>query len=164
MVTDLVATFMDDLTDRAVAALAAQDRAPGRVVSIAPGTAPAWDGDCNGYLYGRIVSILPASDSTGGGAPNVRCGVHFWVATLAIAIIRCVAPVDNNGRPPEPVRVDADGRGFSLDAAILQQVLLCSPYTRSIVQGVPLEESGGYSGFEWAYTVRVPVCNDCPEV
>lgn len=160
MVIDLVAGFMDDTTERSVAALAAVDRRPGRVVSIAPGTAPAWDGDCEGYLYGRIVSIAPGVDQR---APaNVRCGVHFWVATLAIAIVRCVGTVDNNGRPPLPARIDADGRGFSLDAAVLQQVLLCSPYTRSIVQGVPLEEQGGYSGFEWTYTVRVPTC-DCEE-
>lgn len=160
MVIDLVAGFMDDTTERSVAALAAVDRRPGRVVSIAPGTAPAWDGDCEGYLYGRIVSIVPGVDQR---APaNVRCGVHFWVATLAIAIVRCVGTVDNNGRPPLPSRIDADGRGFSLDAAVLQQVLLCSPYTRSIVQGVPLEEQGGYSGFEWTYTVRVPTC-DCEE-
>ena len=160
MVIDLVAGFMDDTTERSVAALAAVDRRPGRVVSIAPGTTPAWDGDCEGYLYGRIVSIVPGVDQR---APaNVRCGVHFWVGTLAIAIVRCVGTVDNNGRPPLPARIDADGRGFSLDAAVLQQVLLCSPYTRSIVQGVPLEEQGGYSGFEWTYTVRVPTC-DCEE-
>lgn len=158
MVIDLVATFADDTAERAVAALAAADRRPGRVVAIAPGTAPAWDGDCEGYLYGRIVSVVPGTDAR---APaNVRCGVHFWIATLAIAIVRCVGTVDNNGRPPLPARIDADGHGFSLDAAVLQQVLLCSPYTRSIVQGVPLEEQGGYSGFEWTYTVRVPVC-DC---
>lgn len=161
MVTDFVATFLDDTADRAVAALAEHDRRPGRVVPIAPGTAPAWDGDCLGYLYGRIVSIVPYADATTARAANVRCGVHAWTATLGIAIVRCVAPLDNNGRPPLPAAVDADGRGFSLDAAVLQEVLLCSPYTRSIVQGVPLEESGGYSGFEWTYTVRVPVC-DCP--
>lgn len=158
MVIDLVANFMDDYTERAVAALAEADRRPGRVVSIAPGTAPAWDGDCEGYLYGRIVTIQPGVDQR---APaNVRCGVHYWIATLAIAIVRCVGTVDNAGRPPLPSRIDADGRGFSLDAAVLQQVLLCSPYTRTIVQGVPLEEQGGYSGFEWTYTVRVPTC-DC---
>ena len=161
MVIDLVAGFMDDTTERAVAALAEVDRRPGRIVSIAPGTAPAWDGDCEGYLYGRIVSIVPGVDQR---APaNVRCGVHFWVATLAIAIVRCVGTVDNNGRPPLPARIDADGHGFSLDAAVLQQVLLCSPYTRSIVQGVPLEEQGGYSGFEWTYTVRYETC-DCSGV
>lgn len=161
MVTDHVATFMDDYAERTVAALAAADRRPGRVVAIAPGTAPAWDGDCAGYLYGRIVSIVPTADPSQRAA-TVRCGVHFWTATLALAIIRCVAPVNNQGAPPPPAMVDADGRGFSLDAAVLQEVLLCSPYTRSILQGVPLEESGGYSGFEWTYTVRVPVC-DCPE-
>lgn len=163
MVTDLVATFMDDYAARAVDALAASDRRPGRVVAIAPGVAPAWDGDCDGYLYGRIVSILPVTDDRASRSANLRCGVHFWSATLALAVIRCVAPVDNQGRPPLPARVDADGRGFSLDAAILQEVILCSPYTRSVIQGVPLEESGGYSGFEWTYTVRVPVCA-CPEV
>lgn len=163
MVTDLVATFLDDAAARAVDALAAHDRRPGRVVPIAPGIAPAWDGDCDGYLYGRIISILPVADKTTARSASVRCGVHFWSATLALAIIRCVAPVDSQGRPPSPARVDNDGRGFSLDAAIIQQSLLCSPFTRSIVQGAPLEESGGYSGFEWTYTVRVPVC-DCPEV
>ena len=161
MVIDRLALFMDDTAERAVAALAEADRRPGRVVAIAPGTAPAWDGDCQGYLYGRIVSIAPGTQ-TGTPPANVRCGVHFWVATVAIAIVRCVANVDNNGRPPLPAAVDADGRGFSLDAAVLEQVLLCSPYTRSIVQGVPLEESGGYSGFEWTYTVRYDVC-DCSE-
>jgi len=158
-VNDLVATFLDDYAERAVEALAAVDRRPGRVVAIAPGTTPAWDGDCNGYLYGRIVSIVPGQD--GGRAPvNVKCNVHFWVATLALAIVRCVAVVDSNGKPPLPTQVDFDGRGFSLDGAVLQQVILCSPYTRSIVQGAPLEEQGGFSGFEWTYTVRVPTC-DC---
>lgn len=157
MVIDRLALFLDDTAERAVAALAEHDRRPGRVVPIAPGTSPAWDGDCNGYLYGRIVSVQPGQQQ--GTAPaNVRCGVHFWVATLAIAIVRCVGVLDNNGTPPLPARVDADGRGFSLDAAVLEQVLLCSPYTRSIVSGVPLEEQGGYSGFEWTYTVRYDVC------
>jgi hypothetical protein len=157
MVTDRVALYMDDVASRAVAALAEADRAVGRVVPIAPGTAPAWDGDCNGYLYGRIVSIAPGQ-STGSTPVNVRCGVHFWVATLAVAVIRCVGVLADNGKPPLPERVDYDGRGFSLDAAVLEQVLLCSEWTRSIVQGVPLEEQGGYSGFEWTYTVRYDVC------
>ena len=161
-VTDRLALFMDDYAERAVAALADADRRPGRVVPIAPGTSPAWDGDCAGYLYGRIVSIAPGQQQ-GTPPASVRCGVHFWVATLAIAIIRCVGVLDDNGRPPLPARVDQDGRGFSLDAAVLEQVLLCSPYTRSIVQGVPLEEQGGYSGFEWTYTVRYDTC-DCSGV
>ena len=158
---DRVALVMDHYAQRAEEALAAVDRRPGRVVAIAPGTAPAWDGDCDGYLYGRIVSIVPGVDQR---APaSVRCGVHFWVATLALAIVRCVGTLDNNGRPPLPSRIDADGHGFSLDAAVLQELLLCQPYTRTIVQGVPLEEQGGYSGFEWTYTARIPVC-ECPEV
>lgn len=157
-VTDRLALFMTDTAERAVAALAEHDRAPGRVVPIAPGTDPAWDGDCLGYLYGRIVSIAPGQQ-TGAAAPAaIRCGVHFWIATVAVAIVRCVAALDDNGRPPLPAAVAQDGLGFSLDAAILEQVLLCSPYTRSIVQGVPLPEQGGYAGFEWTYTVRYDTC------
>lgn len=158
-VIDRVALFMDDIAARAVASLAEAKRAVGRVVPIAPGTNPAWDGDCSGYLYGRIVQIAPGQQN-GTPPANVRCGVHFWVATLAIAVIRCVGVLDDNGNPPPVARVDADGRGFSLDAAVLEQVLLCSPYTRTIVSGAPLEEQGQYSGFEWTYTVRYDVC-DC---
>lgn len=162
MVTDRVALFLDHYAERAVAALASVDRAPGRVVPIAPGTTPAWDGDCDGYLYGRIVSLTPIVDPNAVRSGRLSCNVHAWTATLAIAIIRCVATVDNVGAPPSPAHVDADGRGFSLDAAALEEAIVCSPHTRSVVQGVPLEEAGGYSGFEWTYTVRVPTCG-CPE-
>lgn len=158
-VIDRLALFMDDTAQRAVVALEEAGRKVGRVVPIAPGVAPAWDGDCMGYLYGRIVSIAPGQQG-GTPPPNVRCGVHFWVATVAIAVVRCVGVLDNNGNPPPVARVDADGRGFSLDAAVLEQVLLCSQWTRTIVQGAPLEEQGQYSGFEWVYTVRYDVC-DC---
>lgn len=158
---DNIAPVMDDVAARAVAALAAVNRRPGRVVPIAPGVAPAWDGDCAGYLYGRIVLIAPIVDAQASRSPNMKCNVHFWNVTLAIAIVRCVAVVANSGKPPHPGAIDIDGRGFSLDASVLRDVLKCAPSTRSIVQGVPLEEQGGYSGFEWTYTTRVDAC-PCP--
>lgn len=148
------------VVDRVAAKLEAVGRKANRIVPIATGTAPAWDDVCGGLLYSRIVSFAPATDSNiPAGAAGIRCGVHFWILTAAIAIVRCVASEDNNGNPPSAATMDAEGTIALADAVDIRNVLYCTDGIRTITLGQPLPEQGGAVGFEWTFTMRVETCS-----
>ena len=48
------------------------------------------------------------------------------------------------------------------DLAVLQEVVLCHPQTRSILNWTPLGPQGGCHGGEWQFTISVGTCA-CPE-
>lgn len=159
MAPDLITPIQEDYAERARLLLAAADIEPNAIIPSAPGTTPAWDDMCS-QLYGRIVSIQPVVDANfrPGMPGGVRCGVHFWVVTLGLAVTYCVAVPGSDMKPPTPAQVAADGARLNLAAQQLQQAILCSPHTRTLVSGQPLPEQGGAAGFEWTFTVAVSVC------
>lgn len=149
------------VVEKVVDRLEQKGRKPGRIVPLASGTAPAWDDVCDGLLYSRIVSFTPGIDTNiPAGAASIRCGVHFWILTVAIAIVRCVEVEDNNGVPPTAATMDAEGTIMLMDAVDIRNVLYCTPGIRTITLGQPLPEQGGAVGFEWTFTMRLNTC-DC---
>lgn len=159
MAEDLISPIQEDYAERARVLLAAAGIEPNIVIPTSPGTTPAWDDMCS-QLYGRVVSIQPAVDQSfrPGSPGGLRCGIHFWVVTLALAVTYCVAVPGSNMKPPSPERVAEDGAKITLAAQQLQEAIFCAPSTRTIVSGQPLAEQGGAAGFEWTFTVAVPVC------
>lgn len=156
MAENLIEPALRAIIDNVVAALAAADRKPARIVPIAAGTAPAWDECCDGLLYSHIINITPGADTN---APaNLRCGVHFWIVTAAVTIVRCVATVDDAGTPPSVEQMTAEGKGILDDAFEIQQALYCTDGIRQLVIGQPRQEEGACVGFEWTFNFRVPVC------
>lgn len=157
---DLIGPVMRRLVEDTRLALAAEDREPQRVVPIAPGLVPAWD-ECEcGYLYGRVLTITPFTGQQGrnNGMP---CGVLYWVAEVAIAVVRCATGPDDNGKSPDAALVTSDGQEMLDDLAAVEQVIRCSEYTRSIIQWSPMAEEGGCHGGEWRFTIRYDACG-CP--
>lgn len=152
-----VESALRHLVQVSVDALDAAGRPVARVVPIAAGTAPAWDECCDGFLYSQIVNIAPGADPN---APvgNIRCGVHFWIVTAAITIVRCVSTIDDGQNAPTPETLDAEGAAILDDAIEIQQALYCADGIRQITIGQPQQEQGGCVGFQWTFNFRVPVC------
>lgn len=148
------------VVEKVAAKLASVGREAKRIVPIAAGTAPAWDDVCGGLLYSRIVSFAPGADSNiPAGAASIRCGVHFWILTAAIAVVRCVQTEDNSGAPPSAATMSAEGAIALADAVDIRNTLYCIDGIRTITLGQPLPEQGGAVGFEWTFTMRIETCN-----
>lgn len=156
----LIEALLADYIGRAESAFVAADRPVPRVVPVAPGTTPAWDDGC-GLMYSRLVSVTPVVDTQMRGNSVMPCGINFYIVTVAIAVVRCVAVVDDAARAPTAAQVYADGSAMLADLETLEQVIRCAPTTRSIISAQPLPEQGGLSGIEWIFTLRLPAC-DCP--
>lgn len=153
-----------DYVEKARALLEENGRPVNRVVDVAPGVTPAWDDSCS-QLYARVVQLQPTVDQNarGGATP---CGITFYVATIGLAVTRCVATVEEKGkriRLPSAEQVTADGLAMINDMIDLEQVIRCHSHTRSVVTGQALPEAGGMAGFEWVFTVRLVPCACPPE-
>lgn len=125
-----------------------------RVVEIAPGTSTPSDGGCRGQLHFNVTSLVPAAASRGAG--GAACGVAYWTATVVVGLIRCAATPSDNGRPPKPERVEADGQQMLDDMQMIAGVLLASPETASIGSWSPIDVAGDRHGGQWTFTVRLP--------
>lgn len=158
MAQDLITPALQFVVAGVLTALADAGREVGRVIPIAAGTTPAWDECCDGLLYSTIVEITPGVDSTTQGAASVRCGVHFWIVTASITVVRCVETVDDGGNFPTAETMSAEGEGMLTDAIVVQQALYCTDGIRGIVRGQPTQEDGACVGFSWTFTMRVGVC------
>lgn len=159
MAENLITPSLKAIVENVVAAFPV-DRMPARIVPVAAGTAPAWDECCNGLLYSHIINIAPGTDTNANPA-NIRCGVHFWIVTAAITIVRCVATVDDGANVPSAATMAAEGEALLQDAVDIQQALYCTDGIRQLVIGQPRQEEGACVGFEWTFNFRVPVCS-CP--
>lgn len=137
---------------------------PDRIIQIQPGQAAAWDVNCDGQLWTRLISMTPnpsASPNRVRGAGT--CAVPFWVATMELGIIRCAATMDNKGNAPKAPRITEDGVQGVDDMAVLLGVLQCSDFTRSITSWTPRGPEGGYHGGYWEFTVDMTNCITCEE-
>lgn len=159
---DGLGAALSEYAEKARALLEANGRPVNRVVDVAPGLSPAWDDSCS-QLYTRVVQLQPVLDQNArNGAPG--CGISFYTATVAIAVTRCVATIDDKGRRiklPSAEEVTADGLAMIDDLVDLETVIRCHRFTRSVVSGQALPEAGGMAGFEWQFTLRLQPCA-CP--
>jgi len=162
---DGLGAALSEYAEKARALLEEHGRPVNRVVDVAPGVSPAWDDSCS-QLYTRVVQLQPVLDQNArNGAPG--CGISFYVATVAIAVTRCVATIDEKGRRiklPTADQVTADGLAMIADLVDLEEVVRCHRWTRSVVSGQALPEAGGMAGFEWQFTLRLQPCACPPEV
>lgn len=147
-------SILGSYVDRVLEALP-DDRQPGRVVRVAPGVAPAFDDCCEGQLYTRVVSMVPAVEKVPNGA-GVRCNVPAWSVTIGLGMIRCAHTLDDHGDAPAADLVTEDGYEMLDDMLALQEAILHDDApTRSVLGWNPLEEEGGCHGGEWLFTLRL---------
>lgn len=158
MATDQIGPVLAEYVAAATAALSPM---PERIITYQPGAEVAWDGCCDGQLWGRVVTISP-----GGVQPikanGLPCGIGHWDVTLALGIIRCVGVVNDKGKPPTAERITNDGAQMLADLAALQEVITCLGFTRTVVAWTPVGPQGGCAGGEWTFTVRLGGCG-CPD-
>jgi hypothetical protein len=157
MATDLIGPILKTYTAEAVRAL---NPKPTRVIEVAPGASVAWDDCCGGQVWTRVVQVVPAVGRA--GSTQAPCGVLYWVATVALGVVRCAHSLRDDGTAPPAHLISEDGQDMLDDLAALQEVVVCHPRTASITGWTPLGPQGGCHGGEWVFTVRFDVCG-CPE-
>lgn len=99
-----------------------------RIVKMTPGSI-AWDGcDC-GQLISSIVRIAPATRLPLAGALELRngwgCHPHSMAAEVIVSLQRCVAGLDNFGKPPQPAAQYADALRQQGDAFAMRKGITC---------------------------------------
>jgi hypothetical protein len=135
--------------------------------SLYPGGEVAWDEcDCNGQLWVRLQTVLPAGlGQQQAGGQIQPCGVPAWAAQIGVGIIRCVASIDDSGEPPDPVQLTQDTLQASADRQIIMETMGCivRPNLEKLVvmNWLPLGPMGGCAGGEWTFQVQVTNCM-CP--
>lgn len=135
---------------------------PDRVIAVQPGQAAAWDGNCDGQLWTRLVGFEPSPSATPARRHGADlCAVPVWVVTLELGIIRCAAQMDNRGKPPSGERIAEDGHQSIDDLSALLGVLQCHPRTRSVSSWTPRGPEGGFHGGYWTFTVEMSNCITC---
>ena len=92
--------------------LAALSQPVGRVF-FSPGQEIAWDTDCQGMLWVRIAEITDPPEARKG------CFIGRDV-TYGLGVLRCVATVDNQGRPPSPTEMTRDALVLQTDRLDLE--------------------------------------------
>lgn len=137
---ELIGVVFDGLTEK-----------PGRSV-VAPGENVAWDDCCNGQLSVRIQGVEPLFQGNNG------CPVGY-VLTLGISVVRCVATVDDRGRPPSAEQVTMDGHRTTRDMREIANAIQCWRPVDAHVSRLggwrPLGPSGMCAGGEWTMTLKV---------
>lgn len=136
--------------------LTEHEAAPGRVVPLAPGVAPAWDDCCDGQLYSRIMAVTPIYSTT-RTAQGARCTPVRLDVQAAIGLLRCAAVVDDRGAAPSAREIFTDGLEMSADLALMLTALQCSSKVSQVTKWVPLGVEGGCHGGEWQFEFIVNV-------
>lgn len=135
---------------------------PTRRVLVPGGTVP-WDNAC-GQLWVRLVRLLPHTPSgRQAGAASAACRPDYWIATVGVGVIRCVATVNDRGQPPKDSRMTDDALGIWADAEALQCALVGLTIPRTygpvtVTDWSPLGPEGGAAGGEWGLTIKVSDC------
>lgn len=150
--------LIDMCDDYVRSALGVLTPIPDRVIVVQPGAGVTWDENCQGQLWARVRSVTPGEGPGRGTGP---CGIPFWDIELELGIIRCVAGMDNRGRPPKDHVIAEDGKDAVGDMSALLGVLTCSPYTREVINWTPLGPEGGFAGGAWRFQVEMNNCIQC---
>lgn len=131
-----------------VCASEALDPPAGRV-QVVPGLESAWDDCCAGQVSVSLVSLEPRYER--------GCGPVYTVGRFGVEVVRCVATVDDGGRPPTVSQVMGDADRMVDDMEAVRKALLCC----TDVPGVEMERwepvgpSGGCAGGTWIARVKI---------
>lgn len=140
---------------------------------LAPGGPPPWDTCCDcgtgeGMAYVQIASVAPTDNFPIQQTGAMRCPPTGQIIELNIAVIRCAATVDDQGRAPSAERMTADALKVQRDRAIVYEAIKCcylddaDPGTYVIGAFTPLGPNGGCVGGTTSLTLAANVCR-CPE-
>lgn len=160
MPVDYLGPILYDYVDEAAVGL---EPTPGRIIHIAPGQEVAWDDCCDGQLWSRVIQVSPHVTNGTRSAAGPPCGVDYWIATVALGVIRCAYSLNEDGTVPSPAQITSDGQQMLDDMVVLQQVVLCNPNTWEIQGWTPSGPLGGCHGGEWVFTVKFQTCQ-CVEI
>lgn len=128
---------------------------PARVL-LMPGGEVVWDGSENkGQLWIRVVAIVPHYPSGAvTGVQGFKLGAAAWDATIALGILRCVATVDDRGRPPKASKMSSETEQMLSDASTLAGILNQAEEVAELTAWTPLGPEGGLAGGEWQARTR----------
>lgn len=155
---DLAAIIEEYVT----AAEAALTPTPQRIIRLQPGETATWDSPCGGQMWARIASITSGPNQA--KANGVPCSIPWFVVTLALGVIRCIAVVSDDAVAPDAATITREGGEMLADLEALREVVLCSDRTTGDVlpSWTPLGPQGGAAGGEWTFSVRIGTCS-CAE-
>lgn len=165
---EAVETFADTIKNR-LGYLAAEveaivNPAPDRTILVAPGSSVAWDENCDGQVWARLVSLTPLQTNNPSQRPGMNpCAVPEFVVTFELGIVRCAAVVNDAGVAPSDVQITEDGVQSINDMSHILSVLRCTNFLRSITAWTPQGPEGGYHGGYWTGTFLVHNCLRCDE-
>lgn len=140
---------------------------------VAPGGPPAWDacgaeGEREGQAWVQVAQVYPSDAFPTQQTGAMRCPPTGYAVQLNVAILRCAAVPDEQGRPPSSERLTADAHKVSRDRAIVRDALRCcyledaDPGTYVLGAWTPLGPQGGCVGGQTALTVALASCR-CPD-
>jgi hypothetical protein len=146
--------------------------APACRTFIAPGAAPAWDVCCDcgagdGMAWVQIAEVFPSDNFPAVQGAGMRCNYAENGVRFNIAVIRCAAVLDDQGRPPSSERLTADARKVQRDRAIINEAIRCcylsdaDPGSFVIGTFTPLGPQGGCVGGTTSLQIATPSCR-CP--
>lgn len=124
---------------------------------VAPGQEVAWDCD---QVWVRVVSVeprYPTSSDSRYATSATNCGPNAWDVTIGVGTIRCVAVMDDQGRPPSSGAVTENGHEMTRDMLELMVAIQCCalPVPLRIGSWVPQGPEGGYAGGEWTVSLTL---------
>jgi hypothetical protein len=138
-------------------AVAALDPPVGRAF-VAPGLEVAWDDCCAGQVWVRLLQLIPLPQFQKRKASGENCAVDVWEITAAIGVVRCVHSVDDDGQPPTPEELTADGIQGAEDMQALMGAIQCCVQPSAFVRWNPVGPMGGCAGGEWQFVSRIGGC------
>lgn len=157
--TDFATALLAELATLVDTAKAALSPAPDLVLHIAPGESVAWDENCDGMLWVRVGEVRPPDTVVMGSQnPLDPCRSPYFVLRLELGVIRCAAPMSEDGTPPSAAQITGDGEQAISDMAALLGVLRCWDGLRAIESWTPRGPEGGYHGGYWTFTTRMSNC------
>lgn len=117
------------------------------------------------HAWVRVVRIYPSGGRFPAQAFDVEsCPANEWGVELELGVFRCVATIDDDGRPPSCDQVRRDVEVQLDDAAAMRQAVNCcfADDDRLMVVGPwePIPPQGGMAGGRMTVTVLIGDC--CP--
>lgn len=128
---------------------------PGRTVHLLPGNNVADDNCCDGQLTGRLVSLLPHVPNASGRSAGGGCGIDYWNGVGEVQLLRCAAVVNNQGKAPRPIVLDAEGVSQMDDSDAILTVLLEQDWVKSVNAWTPKGPGGGCRGIAITFGFRL---------
>lgn len=169
----------DPITDIALEVLSCLEETLGKFDAnvcrsfLAPGGTPPLDQCCDcaagqGMAYVQIDRVAPTDNFPVQQTGAMRTPPAEQIVELNIAVIRCAAVVDDQGRAPSSERMTADALKVQRDRAIVDEAIRCcflgdaDPGTFVIGAFTPIGPTGGCVGGNTGLTLVGPFCR-CPE-